>query len=68
MFGEMVLKHSLGEYTPGQKLIEFVFNELSQEDNREYQQFVNSGMETYHLSNKLWKIVCVGALATVQCP
>ena len=34
-------------YTPGQKFIEFFFNELLHQDNGEYQQFVNSGMETY---------------------
>ena len=31
-------------YTPGQKFIEFFFNELSHRDNGEYHQFVNSGM------------------------
>ena len=55
-------------YTPGQKFIEFFFNELLHQDNGEYQQFVNSGMETYHFSKHLWNIVCVGALVTVQCP
>ena len=59
---------SLLLYTPGQKFIEFLFNELSHQDNGAYQQFVNSGMETYHLSKKLWNIGCVGALPTVQCP
>ena len=55
-------------YTPGQKFIEFFFNELSHRDNGEYQQFVNSGMVTYRFSKKLRNIECVGALATVQCP
>ena len=54
-------------YTPGQNSKIF-FNELSHQDNGEYQQFVHSGMETYHFSKKLWSIVCVGALASVQCP
>ena len=55
-------------YTPGQKFIELFFNELSHQINGENQQFVNSGMETYHFSKKLWNIVCVGALVTAQCP
>ena len=55
-------------YTPGQKFIDFFFNELSHRDNGEYQQFVNSGMVTYRFSKKLRNIECVGALATVQCP
>ena len=55
-------------YTPGQKFIEFFFNELLHQANGEYQQFVNSGMETYYFSKHLWNIVCVGALVTVQCP
>ena len=55
-------------YTPGQKFIEFFFNELSHRNNGEYQQFVNSGMVTYQFSKKLRNIVCVGTLATVQCP
>ena len=55
-------------YTPGQNFIEFFFNELSHRDNGEYQQFVDSGMVTYQFSKKLRNIVCVGALATVQCP
>ena len=55
-------------YTPGQKFIEFFFSELSHRDKGEYQQFVNSGMVTYQFSKKLRNIVCVGALATVQCP
>ena len=61
--------HSLFNYTPGQKFIEFFFNELSHRDNGKYQQFVNSGMVTYQFQHiKLRNIVCVGVLATVQCP
>ena len=52
-------------YTLGQKFTEFFFNGLSHQDNGEYQQFVNSGMETYHFAKNLWNIVCVGALVTV---
>ena len=57
-----------GIYTPGQKFIDFFFNELSHQDNGEYQQFVNSGMETYHFSTNLLNIARVGALVKVLCP
>ena len=55
-------------YTPGQKFIEFFFNELLHRDNGENQQFVNSGMETHRISTYLWNTIGVGAMATVQCP
>ena len=55
-------------YTPGQKFIEFIFNELLHHDNRGNQQFVNSEMETHHISTNLWNVIGVGAMATVQYP
>ena len=55
-------------YTPGQKFIEFLFDELSHQNEGEYQQLVISGMETYHFSKKVWHIVREGSLATVQYP
>ena len=57
----------LALYTPGQKFIELFFNELLHQDNGRNQQFVNLGMETHHISTKLWNVIGVGAMATVQC-
>ena len=54
-------------YTPGQKFIEFFFNELSHQDNGRNQQFFNAGIETHHISTILWSVIGVGAIATVQC-
>ena len=54
-------------YTPGQKFIEFFLNELLHRDNGGNQQFVNSGMETHHISTNLWNIIVVGAMTTDQC-
>ena len=42
-------------YTPGQKFIEFSFSELSHQNKGWYQQFVNSGMETYLFCIKIVK-------------
>ena len=55
-------------YTPGQKFIEFFFDELLHRDNGRNQQMVNSGMETHHISTNLCNNIGVGAMATVQCP
>ena len=59
-------KHS--SYTPGQKFIEFFFNELLHQDNWWNTQFVNAGMETHHISTNLWNVIGAGAMASVQCP
>ena len=55
-------------YTPGQKFIEFFFKELLHQDNGGNQQFVNSGMETHHISTIFLDTIGVGSMATVQCP
>ena len=44
---------SFNVYTPGQKFIEFFFNELSHQNDEGNPQFVNSGMETHHISTNL---------------
>ena len=63
-----IWSHIQCEYTPGQKFIEFFFNELLHQDNWGNPQFVYAGMETYHISTNLWNVIGAGAMASVQCP
>ena len=55
-------------YTPGQKFIDFFFNELLHQDDGGNPQFLNSGMETHNISTNLWNVIGIGAMATAQCP